>query len=277
VARSLIRSVIKPVAVLGTGAGLVAVAVIGTRALAELELEARPLLSLPGNVLEIVLLAAAVLTLPLLIVGMMLRRRARRTEERRDLEWLQRLVFLAVLIASVIVLRELLPTEADRDAASDAGRGQAEDGAADVLWSGWTAVIATALAVGALAVLWWRSRLDHGPVPAATNADLDRDAEAARAGRVALDGVWDEPRAAVVGCYVAMEQVLAQTGDPRGSAETPEELLHRAIEAGKLAAEPGRRLTELFLTARYSSAAVTPADVTAARDALDSIEGGVRR
>ena len=276
-ARSVIRSGIKPVAVLATGGILVAVAVIGTRALAGLEVQARPLLTLPGNAFEIVLLAAAVLCLPLLVVGMMLRRRARRSGERRELEWLQRLVLLAVLIASVVVLRELLPTEADRDTATDTGGRQAQGGAADVLWSGWTAVIATLLAAGALAVWWWRRRLDHGSARAATEADTDRDAEAVRAGRVVLDRLSDEPRAAVVGCYAAMEEVLAETGDPRGHAETPDELLQRAIAGGRLAPEPGRRLTELFLTARYSSAAVTAADVIAAREALASIAAGVRR
>jgi hypothetical protein len=270
------RSMIKPVVVLATGGLLVAVAVMGTRALGRLEVAARPLITLPGDVLEVVLLAAATLCVPLLIVGMLLRRRARRAEETRDWEWLQRLVFLAVLIASVVALRELLPTEVEPDTASDAGLGRAQNGPADVLWSGWSAAVVAALATGAVVVLWWRRHLLRGQARAHTGAG-DHGAKAVQAGRIVLDSLGDDPRVAVVGCYAAMEEILAETGDPRGRAETPEELLQRAITEGRLDPQPGRRLTELFLTARYSTATVTPADVAVARETLDSIDLGVLR
>jgi hypothetical protein len=271
------RLMIKPVAALATGGLLVAVAVTGTRALGRLEVESRPLLTLPDEAFGTALLAAALLCLPLVMVGMMLRRRARRTEERRELEWLQRLVFLAVLIAAVVVLRELLPTESERNAGADADLGEASGGAAEVLWSGWTGVLAAVLVASAAALLWWRRRMSRSASTAVTTADGDRISDVVQAGRAVLDDGLDNPQAAVVGCYAAMEHVLAVTGDPRGRAETPEELLQRAIGEGRLAPEPGRRLTELFLTARYSSAAVTPDDVDAAREALGSIEAGVPR
>jgi hypothetical protein len=82
---------------------------------------------------------------------------------------------------------------------------------------------------------------------------------------------------AVVDCYAAMEEVLAASGTSPRRAESPEELLERAIAEGRLAAGPGRRLTDLFLVARYSSAPVTTDDVAAGRAALSSIEPGVRQ
>jgi hypothetical protein len=272
------RSMIKPVAMVATGGLLVAGAVVGTRAAGGLELEFRPLLAVPPDVLGVVLFAAAVLSLPLLILGMIFRRRVRRAEPGGGMEWLQRLVLLAVLVAAVVVLRELLPDNAEQGPATDSDLGDVEGGPADVLWSGQTAVLALVFASVAIAVLWWRRHGIRDAEGVATgDADDDQDGAAFRAGRAVLDERWDEPRAAVVGCYAAMERALAEAGTPRGRAETPEELLHRAMTAGRLTAEPGRRLTELFLTARYSSAEVTDADVATAREALSSIATGVRQ
>jgi Domain of unknown function (DUF4129) len=271
------RSMIKPVAMVAAGGLLVAVAVVGTRASGGLELEFRPLSVVPPDALGVVLLIAGVLCFPVLIAGMIVRRRARRAEDGRDLEWLRRLVFLSVLVASVLVLRELLENTAEAGDANDADLGEATGGPANLLWSGQTAVLALVLAGVAVAVLWWRRHRVRGPVGVVTDGDGDRDAAVIRAGQAVLDERGDEPRAAVVGCYAAMEGVLAETGSPRGPAETPQELLHRAMTEGRLAAEPGHRLTELFLTARYSSAEVSAADVAAAREALSSIATGVRQ
>ena len=269
------RSMIKPVAVVAAGALLVALAVIGTRAMNGLEFEFRPLLPMRGgNVVEVVILAAAVMCLPLMIVGMILRRREQKAEEGGNLAWLRRLVFITVVFAAVIVLRELLPTEAEQDAATDADLGRTRDGPADVLWSSGTAIFAVVLVAAAAMVLWFRRHLGRETVRVASGADIDDDSAAVRAGRAVLDREWDDPREAVVSCYAAMEEVLAESGNPRGRAETPEELLQRAISDGRLAPNPGRRLTELFLTARYSSVTLTRADVAAAREALRSIEPG---
>lgn len=268
------RAMIKLTAMVAAGGLLVAVAVTGTRAMADLDVEFRPVLAVPDGAIQLVILAAAVLCLPLLIVGMVLRRRARRAEQSGDVEWLRRLVFLAVLVASVLVLRELLPTNPEEGTTTDAGTGEAQEGPADVLFSGWTAVLAATLAAAAGIILWWRRHTinrTHGP-SAATPRD---DTAAVRAGQAALDQPWEDPREAVVACYAAMEQVLAETGSARRRAETPEELLQRAIGEARLAPTPGRALTGLFLAARYSSASVTAADVAAARDALRSIETGV--
>ena len=267
-------SMIKPVAMVATGGLLVAAAVAGTRAAGGLEFELRPLVSVPGDDVEVVLLAAAVLCVPLLIVSMFLRRRAQRESEGDEFGWLRRLVLLAVLVASVLVLRELLPALDEGAGTSDTESADTGTGPAEVIFSGWTAVLAAVLAMSALAMLWWRRRVEPAAGPQAIGGE-DNDRAAAQAGRVALDRQWDDPRSAVVGCYAAMEEVLQAAGGARRRAETPEELLHRAVTEGHLAPGPGRALTDLFLTARYSSAPVTSADVAVARQALRTVATGV--
>jgi hypothetical protein len=173
------------------------------------------------------------------------------------------------------VLRELLPALDEDAATSETEAAEMGTGPAEVIFSGWTAVLAVILAMSALAMLWWRRRVEPAAGPQATGGEDNDRTAAARAGRVALDQQWDDPRAAVVGCYAAMEDVLEATGGARRRAETPEELLHRAVAEGHLAPGPGRALTELFLTARYSSTPVTSADVATARQALRTVETGV--
>ena len=129
------------------------------------------------------------------------------------------MVLLAVLVASVLVLRELLPA-LDEGRDSDAESAETGAGPAEVIFSGWTAVLAAILAMSALAMLWWRRRVEPAAGPQATGGE-DNDRAAAPAGRVALDRQWDDPRAAVVGCYAAMEDVLEAAGGARRRAETP--------------------------------------------------------
>jgi len=268
------RSTVRPAAYIAAGGLLVAVGVAGTRASGQLELEFRPWLPTDIALLEIGLLVAAALCLPVLLLGMFFRRRARHDEAGGNLEWLRRLVVLAVLVASVVALRELLPNADQRDATVGADDLQSSSGGVATLWSGRTAVLAVVLAGTALGVLWWRAHAVRGRRHPTADFDVDRDRAAARAGRAVLDQHGDDPRAAVVGCYAAMEDELAAAGSARGRAETPLELLERAVAEGRLGPDPGRRLTELFLLARYSSAPVAAADVAAARQALRTIDAG---
>ncbi len=172
-------SMIKPVAMVATGGLLVAAAVAGTRAAGGLEFELRPLVSVPGDDVEVVLLAAAVLCVPLLIVSMFLRRRAQRESEGDEFGWLRRLVLLAVLVASVLVLRELLPALDEDAGTSDTESADTGTGPAEVIFSGWTAVLAAILAMSALAMLWWRRRVEPAAGPQATGGE-DNDRAAAR-------------------------------------------------------------------------------------------------
>ena len=125
-------------------------------------------------------------------------------------------------------------------------------------------------------MLWWRARAVRRDAPVTSVPAGEDERDAVAAGRAALDELAGDPRRAVVGCYAAMESALASAGSGRRSAESPEEFLARAIAERRLPAEPGHRLTRVFLAARYSSAPVTAAVVAAAREALNSIDAGVR-
>lgn len=99
-------------------------------------------------------------------------------------------------------------------------------------------------------------------------ADSDQLTGAVTAGRTAMERP-DDPRAAVIACYAAMERYLAEAGSPRRPADTPTELLQRAVAEGTLRSGPARTLTALFHEARYSN---HPLDENARRTAFDTLE-----
>jgi hypothetical protein len=117
-------------------------------------------------------------------------------------------------------------------------------------------LLITAIIVAA--VLIWRrrrrlARLSGRDVP--LDEDTGTPAELARAvdsGRMALREL-DDARAAIIGCYLAMEESLAGAGAARGVAETPDELLARAVEGDLVPGAPAGRLTALFYEARFST------------------------
>jgi hypothetical protein len=263
-------------ALAAAGAGLVAVAVGGTRAVGQVELEFQPLLSMPGVTFEFALLVAAVLCLPVLVAARLLRRRSRDQDRPPQWEWLRRLVSVAAVIAAVVALRELLDSQDSAPFRGDDGGDDATTSVAVSGWSAWTGMLAGYLAILAAVMLWWRARAVRRDAPVTSVPAGDDELGAIAAGRTALDEVAGDPREAVVACYAAMEAALSSAGSGRHSAESPEEFLARAVAEGWLPAEPGRRLTRVFLAARYSSAPVTAADVAAGREALRSIDAGVR-
>jgi hypothetical protein len=76
--------------------------------------------------------------------------------------------------------------------------------------------------------------------------------EAVESGRSALRQ-FDDARAAIIACYVAMEQSLDRAGAARVVADTPDELLARAAGQGLVHGEAAARLTALFYEARFST------------------------
>ena len=104
--------------------------------------------------------------------------------------------------------------------------------------------------------------------------DLEPDAEPLVAALAAGAQVLHEdpdPRTAIIGCYAAMERRLADAGSPPRMADTPAEVLSRAIAGGLVRSAPATTLTGLFRRARYSSHPMTEADRTAAIDALAQV------
>jgi Domain of unknown function (DUF4129) len=105
------------------------------------------------------------------------------------------------------------------------------------------------------------------PLPDDEQSELSRAVES---GRSALRQV-DDARAAIIACYVAMERSLAAAGAEREVAETPDELLDRAVAAGLVHGNAAGALTALFYEARFSSHPLPPARKQAAEDALAAL------
>jgi len=120
-------------------------------------------------------------------------------------------------------------------------------------------IVALAVAILVAAIVIWRGHRNRGDlggqVTDPDDADGGTPAELARAvdsGRMALRDL-DDARTAIIRCYLAMEGSLAGAGAVRGMAETPDELLGRAVAAGLVHAGPAGRLTALFYEARFST------------------------
>jgi hypothetical protein len=120
------------------------------------------------------------------------------------------------------------------------------------------------IALAVLAVVVGLSRARRATVPdLEDDEDLDDadDPPAAplrQAADVSLDALLGErdPRRAVVAAYVRVQALFAGGGLPRRTSETEREYLARVLGHYGAAAEPARRLTELFEAARYGVAPV---------------------
>jgi Domain of unknown function (DUF4129) len=137
-----------------------------------------------------------------------------------------------------------------------------------------------ALLLAAAVVCWWvvRNRLANEevwePGPGADEpAELGAAVESGRAALMRLD----DARAAIIACYLAMEQSLAEAGAARAVAETPDELLARAVAAGLASIGAASRLTALFYEARFSTHPLGPAHRDEAGQALTEIAAGIER
>jgi Domain of unknown function (DUF4129) len=85
----------------------------------------------------------------------------------------------------------------------------------------------------------------------------------------------DDARGAIIACYLAMEQSLAQAGTTRGIAETPDELLARAAATGLVRGPAAARLTSAFYAARFSTMELTAAHRDTAEQALAELADGL--
>jgi hypothetical protein len=70
-----------------------------------------------------------------------------------------------------------------------------------------------------------------------------------------------------------MERSLADRGTARGAADTPDELLARAVASGIVRGGAASRLTALFYEARFSTHPVGAGQRDAASAALDELAG----
>jgi Domain of unknown function (DUF4129) len=129
------------------------------------------------------------------------------------------------------------------------------------------------LLAGLVLSVWWARRLRPSIAPRAGDfiaEDSDDLREAVESGRSALHTV-DDARAAIIACYVAMEDSLAARGAARAAADTPDELLARATKSGVVRGTAAARLTALFYEARFSSHRLGQGQRDAAARALDEL------
>ncbi|MCP2293085.1 protein of unknown function (DUF4129) [Nocardia amikacinitolerans] len=91
------------------------------------------------------------------------------------------------------------------------------------------------------------------PETPAPQTAVDSLARAAEMGLAAMNAPGQEPRTAIIACYVAMERGLAvdRAAAPLAS-DTPMEVLARAFERGALHDASARELVALFEEARFS-------------------------
>ena len=138
--------------------------------------------------------------------------------------------------------------------------------------SSWPVLVlfaAAALAAGVLTV--YRRRRSVAPtLRGLAPGPAPELAEALAAGARALHSEPD-PRAAIIGCYAAMERTLADAGSPAQAADTPAEVLTRATAGGLVRSAWAGTLTGLFRRARYSSHPMTEADRATAMGALAQV------
>jgi hypothetical protein len=129
-------------------------------------------------------------------------------------------------------------------------------------------MLAAGLALVVAALVLRRRRLVFGLRESEGDEPADEQLrEALSAGTVALAAA-DDPRAAIIACYAAMEHSLAGAGAAPGAADTPDEVLARAAAGGLIRSPAAGQLTGLFRRARYGGRAMAEADRADARSAL---------
>ncbi|WP_040730353.1 DUF4129 domain-containing protein [Nocardia tenerifensis] len=141
--------------------------------------------------------------------------------------------------------------------APDPGATPAELTGTALLLTAVAAVALLAIAIAGLVVVAIAAR--RRPAPAAPPllpvppTAVDSLARAAEMGLAAMNMPGQEPRAAIIACYVAMERGLAsdRAAAPLAS-DTPMEVLARAFERGALHDASARELVALFEEARFS-------------------------
>jgi hypothetical protein len=135
------------------------------------------------------------------------------------------------------------------------------------------ALLIVVLLAGVALSIWWARRL-RPSIGSREDAFIAHDSEdlreAVESGRSALRTV-DDARAAIIACYVAMENSLAERGAARAVADTPDELLARARQSGIVRGTAAARLTALFYEARFSSHLLDHRQRDAAEQALDEL------
>jgi hypothetical protein len=155
-------------------------------------------------------------------------------------------------------------------------------------------VIAVLLALGAAAVLWFVLRAvlrgralrrtlpplgstaepTPPPLPADATVDDEPDAPIVHRGlRLALEALDEgrEPADAVVKAWLGLQSAAEESGVERRPAETPTEFTSRVITRVKADAAAAAQLVDVYQAVRFGGHPITPADVRAARLAVERL------
>jgi hypothetical protein len=260
---------------------LVAAAAVGLRAGGAFSTAGSDaILGVSGHVLdwtltaaEVVLAVAGVVILVARLIWMRGSDKPRK-RQRRSIWWLLLLPFMVFGLAKIIAkLRAhgLAPRRAVHAATVHGGAGGTGHPPPASSWPVLALFAVAVMAAAALTVYRRRRQLaDLTFAEPAPDADREPLAEAVAAGEQALREQPD-PRAAIIGCYAAMERSLADAGSPAQAADTPAEVLARATAGGLVRSRWAGTLTGLFRQARYSSHPMTEADRSTALDALAQV------
>ncbi|WP_332838876.1 DUF4129 domain-containing protein [Nocardia bovistercoris] len=148
------------------------------------------------------------------------------------------------------------PTTGQPPAPSDPGASDGLTGTALLVTTVAAIALLVTAATGLALVVFMTRRKPAAPpetAPAATPEVVDSLARAAEMGLAAMNAPGQDPRTAIIACYVAMERGLAfdRSAAPLIS-DTPMEVLARAFARGALHDASARELVALFEEARFS-------------------------
>ncbi|MCD0446750.1 DUF4129 domain-containing protein [Glycomyces sp. A-F 0318] len=180
-------------------------------------------------------------------------------------------------------LPQQIPSESPMEQPSDLPTGEPEDGFTMPSWVTWLVLgllIGTPLCL--ILLLLARRLMDwlvHAPssdgVPEPEPQYLHRDfalVEDAVAAALAEMDLGDDPRSAIMACWVHFERASEAVGIERESSDTPADLVRRLLERHRLDGAALTRLSAAYLRARYSPHDVVEADRDQARDALVALQ-----
>lgn len=109
------------------------------------------------------------------------------------------------------------------------------------------------------------------PEPQYLHRDFALVEDAVAAALAEMD-LGDDPRSAIMACWVHFERASEAVGIEREASDTPADLVRRLLERHRLDGAALARLSESYLRARYSPHDVVEADRDQARDALVALQ-----
>ena len=101
--------------------------------------------------------------------------------------------------------------------------------------------------------------------------DISLVEQAVEAGLAEID-LGDDPRSAIIACWVHFESVSEAVGIPREASDVPSDLTRKLLEAHQLERDTLERLSAAYLRARYSPREVGESDRDSARRALVDLQ-----